>query len=123
VKRNTAVRWFCGFSLYEDTPDHSYFGKLRKRVETEKLIDIFNQVIAGLVEADGLLAKVAIHDADNLSVEDLKLRKNIERQIAMAKEQLARAQEELAKNRPDKAIIRFALSWLHAQLAVKFAGL
>ena len=30
VRENLAIRWFCGFSLIEKTPDHSYFGKFRK---------------------------------------------------------------------------------------------
>src|SRR5579864_3339688 len=31
VRENFAIRWFCGFSLTEKTPDYSYFSKLRKR--------------------------------------------------------------------------------------------
>ena len=30
VRENIAIRWFCGFGLLDETPDHSYFGKLRK---------------------------------------------------------------------------------------------
>ena len=30
---NIAVKWFCGFELLEETPDHSYFGKFRKSLE------------------------------------------------------------------------------------------
>lgn len=41
---NVAVKWFCGFELLEDTPDHSYFGKLRKRLGTKNIADIFNKV-------------------------------------------------------------------------------
>jgi IS5 family transposase len=44
VRENLAVRWFCGFSLTEATPDHTYFCKLRKRIGTQKLADIFNAV-------------------------------------------------------------------------------
>jgi len=44
LRENIAVRWFCGFSLLEDTPDHSYFGKLRKRIGASRLAEIFNQV-------------------------------------------------------------------------------
>src|SRR5438128_10234249 len=28
VKENVAIKWFAGFQLLEETPDHSYFGKL-----------------------------------------------------------------------------------------------
>jgi IS5 family transposase len=42
VRENLAIRWFCEFSLTEKTPDHSYFGKFRKRIGTQHLADIFN---------------------------------------------------------------------------------
>lgn len=44
LKLNIGVRWFCGFSLLEDTPDHSYFGKLRKRIGPSRLAEIFHKV-------------------------------------------------------------------------------
>jgi len=44
LRENVAVKWFCGFKLLEDTPDHSYFGKLRKRLGADNLADIFNNV-------------------------------------------------------------------------------
>lgn len=44
VRENLAVRWFSGFGLTEETPDHTYFCKLRRRIGTQKLADIFNVV-------------------------------------------------------------------------------
>lgn len=44
VRENLAVRWFCGFSLTEETPDHTYFCKLRRRIGTQKIADAFNAV-------------------------------------------------------------------------------
>lgn len=41
LQENIAVRWFCGFGLMEETPDHSYFGKLRKRIGPNRLAEIF----------------------------------------------------------------------------------
>lgn len=41
VRENIAIRWFCGFGLMEKTPDHSYFGKLRKRIGPNRLAEIF----------------------------------------------------------------------------------
>ena len=43
LQENIAVRWFCGFGLTEKTPDHSYFGKLRKRIGSSRLADIFDK--------------------------------------------------------------------------------
>jgi IS5 family transposase len=48
LKDNNPMKWFCGFSLLEKTPDHSYFGKLRKRIGTKKLVELFNQITAQL---------------------------------------------------------------------------
>jgi len=44
IRENIAIRWFVGFSLTEKTPDHSYFGKFRKRIGTKYLADIFNAI-------------------------------------------------------------------------------
>jgi len=44
LQENVAVKWFCGFGLTEATPDHSYFGRLRKRLGTKNIADIFNSV-------------------------------------------------------------------------------
>lgn len=44
LEENVAVKWFCGFGLTEGTPDHSYFGKLRKRLGAKNIADIFNSV-------------------------------------------------------------------------------
>jgi len=49
VRSNMNVRWFCNFSLTEDTPDHTYFTRLRKRLGTKKLANLFNTVNDQLV--------------------------------------------------------------------------
>lgn len=82
VKHNLAVRWFCGFSLYEETPDHSYFGKLRKRVGAQKLADIFNKINAVLkdfglfgnvfhfVDASAIITKTALWEERDKAIKD-----------------------------------------------------
>jgi len=57
IRENLAIRWFCGFGLTEETPDHSYFGKLRKRIGTKRVADFFREVNATL-EARGLFGNV-----------------------------------------------------------------
>ena len=37
LKRNCVAKWFCEFGLADKTPDHSLFGKVRKRIATKKL--------------------------------------------------------------------------------------
>jgi len=44
LKENVAIKWFCGFKLTEETPTHSYFSKLRDRIGTKNIADIFKQV-------------------------------------------------------------------------------
>lgn len=57
VRENFAIRWFCGFGLMEETPDHSYFGKLRTRVGTKRIADLFNRINDAL-ETYGLFGNV-----------------------------------------------------------------
>lgn len=57
IRENIAVRWFCGFRLTEATPDHSYFGKLRKRIGAERLAEVFNRVNV-ILESHGLFGNV-----------------------------------------------------------------
>ena len=57
MRENTAAKWFCQFDLTEKTPDHSFFGDFRKRLGTERLMDIFSLVREGLKHA-GLVREV-----------------------------------------------------------------
>jgi len=57
IKENLSVRWFCGFGLLEETPDYSYFSKLRTRIGTERIADLFNRVNA-VLEQLGLFGNV-----------------------------------------------------------------
>lgn len=57
VRENLAMRWFCGFSLTEKTPDHSYFGKFRKRIGTKHFADIFNFINEQL-QKEGLFGNI-----------------------------------------------------------------
>jgi IS5 family transposase len=44
LRENLVFKWFCGFGLKDQTPDHSYFGRLRSRLGTERVAKLFNQV-------------------------------------------------------------------------------
>jgi transposase, IS5 family len=43
LQENLAGKYFCDFSLEDDTPDHSYFGYVRDRIGLERLKDLFNR--------------------------------------------------------------------------------
>lgn len=48
MKDSNAAKYFCGFSLLQETPDHTYFTKFRARIGLKKIADIFNQIREGL---------------------------------------------------------------------------
>lgn len=82
VRENLAIRWFCGFSLTEKTPDHSYFGKFRKRIGTTHLADIFNSIndklkkeglfgnIFYFIDASTIIAKSALWEERDRAIKD-----------------------------------------------------
>lgn len=82
LRENIAVRWFCGFSLLEDTPDHSYFGKLRKRIGPAKLADIFKTInqsmekkglfgnVFTFIDASSIITKTALWEERDRAIKD-----------------------------------------------------
>lgn len=82
LRENLAVRWFCGFGLTDETPDHSYFGKLRKRFGTKKLADLFNAVnkqlndkglfgnVFTFIDASSLITKAALWEERDEAIRD-----------------------------------------------------
>ncbi len=44
LQENVAIKWFCGFSLLEQTPDHSYFCKLRERIGVKGIEELFENI-------------------------------------------------------------------------------
>ena len=45
LAENIAVKWYCGFELGEETPCHTYFTKLRKRLGTKSVAEIFKSIV------------------------------------------------------------------------------
>ena len=50
LQENLAGKYFCGFSLEDETPDHSYFGYARERIGLERLKNLFNHFREDLKE-------------------------------------------------------------------------
>lgn len=44
LRHDIAFRLFCNFTLENETPDHSYFSRMRKTLGTERIADIFRQI-------------------------------------------------------------------------------
>jgi IS5 family transposase len=82
VRENFAIRWFCGFSLTDKTPDYSYFSKLRKRLGTKRVADMFNFINAELqrrglfgnifyfLDASTIITKTALWEERDRAIKD-----------------------------------------------------
>jgi IS5 family transposase len=82
VKENIAIKWFCGFNLLEQTPDFSYFSKLRKRIGPAKLSEIFNAInkhletlglfgnVFTFIDASAIISKTALWDERDKAIAD-----------------------------------------------------
>lgn len=57
LEENIAGKWFCGLTLDESTPDFSCFSKIRKRIGTKRLGELFNRVNESLKQ-QGYLKEV-----------------------------------------------------------------
>ena len=57
LQENNAAKWFCDFSLTEKTPDHSVFSRIRKRIGTNKLSQIFS-ILRNQLKEQGLMSEV-----------------------------------------------------------------
>lgn len=83
--------------------------------------DSLKAIIDKIVKSDELLAKVAIYDAKAAKIKSIKFKKIVAKEINKAEKELAKGQQEAASGNADKAIDLFKSSWLHSQLAIKFA--
>ena len=45
LRFNIAYKWVCGFSAFAQTPEHSYFGRFRKRVGIKGIGKIFKSIV------------------------------------------------------------------------------
>ena len=80
IRLNLAYRWYVGYDLDEEVPDHSIFTKARARFGKDLFLEIFEEILsecvsAGLVKGDGVLVDSTIvrADASMNSVVELEL--------------------------------------------------
>ncbi len=57
LQENTSAKWFCDFGLTEGTPDFSVFSRLRKRIGTKRLSEIFS-ILRDQMRAQGFMSEV-----------------------------------------------------------------
>ena len=85
------------------------------------IVDEVKAVTSKITKADKQLAMVAIDDAMNTPVQDLKFQDKVDFEIAQSEEELIKAAVELSKGQPDNAIDHYKKAWEHAQQAIMFA--
>ncbi len=56
LRFDLAFKWFCGFTAFGETPDHSFFGRFRKAMGTKRIGVLF-KAINRRAEEKGLLKK------------------------------------------------------------------
>lgn len=79
---NTAAKWFCKFNLTDKTPHYSVFSKLRSKIGTQLLAQIFNKVkdqlkqkgymneVFTFVDASHLIAKASLWEERDQAIAD-----------------------------------------------------
>jgi transposase len=69
VRLNLAYRWYVGYDLDEEIPDHSIFTKARARFGKQLFLELFEEILAecvraGLVKGDSILIDSTLVKAD-----------------------------------------------------------
>ena len=77
---NIAIRWFAGYRLQENLPDHSSLTRIRQRWGAEQFKRIFLRVVAACVEA-GLVGGETIHNDATLIRADVSWQSLTERHV------------------------------------------
>ena len=57
---NLAIRWFAGYGMLEDLPDHSTLTRIRQRWGAEQFRRIFNRTVKACIDA-GLVSGETVH--------------------------------------------------------------
>ena len=84
---SNAGKWFCGFDLTEVTPDYTLFSKVRKRIGTSLLSEIFTDLKLQL-QQQGLMSEVfTFVDATHL-ISKAKLWEERDKALALKYEKL-----------------------------------
>jgi len=107
---------------YEKVAVRLMMNEIKFKKNPDELKIAFENAIEKLVKADFLLAKVSLFEAKNTEVRNPKFQKITDYLIRKAERQLTQANKEIERKRPDKAIMWLSHSWLHSQLAIKFAN-
>ena len=70
LRFDIAFKWFCGFTAFEATPDHSYFGRFRKLVGTKRIGKIFKAIVNRSKEQGIMRTVFQFSDATSIIVKN-----------------------------------------------------
>lgn len=57
LRHDLAFRWFCKIELEDQTPDHSFFSRIRKKLGTKRIGQVFKNIVQKSEDA-GIIRKV-----------------------------------------------------------------
>ena len=83
LQENNAAKLFCGFGLLDQTPDHSFFGRVRDRVGIDKMVELFNRITKQLKSQNVVSEAFTFVDSTSVisKLSIWKERQNIAREI------------------------------------------
>jgi len=102
IQENNSAKWFCGFSLTEQTPDFTLFTKIRSRIGTKMLSKIFSGLrdqlkkngvmneVFSFVDASHLIAKANLWQERDKAIKEKYDRLNNETLPKVAYDKQAR---------------------------------
>ena len=73
LKENLAEKLFCSFGLLDNTPDHSYFGKLRDRFGPDKIVELHNTAVSQLKSQNVVSEVFTVLDSTSVISEEYPL--------------------------------------------------
>ena len=66
LRYDLGFKCFCGFTAFEQTPDHSYFGRFRERIGTKRIGKLFKAIVNKAKEKQ--LIRSVFHFVDATSI-------------------------------------------------------
>lgn len=97
---NMAIRWFAGYRLDEELPDHSSLTRIRQRWGAERFRRIFEQTVKACLEA-GLVGGETVHVDATLIRADVSWASVVERHVADVLEVNAEEKEKTVEDESD----------------------
>jgi len=70
LRYDLSFRWFCGLTIDDEVPDHSYFCRIRKRLGTERVAEIFRKIKKRAKKAEILRGVFSFVDSGEIKTKE-----------------------------------------------------